>query len=372
MDVKPKAEPLADDCIVALSGAYCPDGMDPQSDQAAGPTPIMLSVMTTGGSQDVLPSAGGAAGVRGQGEAVSSSSEFTHDAIMLLIEAMAARWDLYGQRERSRLFQSVQQELDSHGYPLPVERIRRKWNNLIVTYKRVKERCRGRGQARTSWEYYEVMDAVLGKTEIAQGSSASATLLGLATTAQAAALCEDRPPVGISAAMPSSLFPNNLIATATQVPTLTPQRVTPPMMPPSLAPVPPLHPAPQNGPLSCSDSPLTVSSSPPRPKMTFVASSRRKSRGAPAVGVPTFVSQPQGGQAERRGAMLRGGYLSAQEQRALLDEQRHCRQEARERRRERTTNRVAEAVGRMATALELISSKQDTIIALLQRLADKH
>ncbi|XP_076120880.1 uncharacterized protein LOC143101637 isoform X1 [Alosa pseudoharengus] len=384
MDVKPKAEPLADDCIVALSGAYCPDGMDPQSDQAAGPTPIMLfftskenskvplAAMTNGssGSQDVLP---GAAGVRGQGEAVSSSSEFTHDAIMLLIEAMAARWDLYGQRERSRLFQSVQQELDSHGYPLPVERIRRKWNNLIVTYKRVKERCRGRGQARTSWEYYEVMDAVLGKTEIAQGSSASATLLGLATTAQAAALCEDRPPVGISAAMPSSLFPSNLIATATQVPTLTPQRVTPPMTPPSLAPVPPLHPSPQNAPLTCSDNSLTVSSAPPpRPKMTFAASSRRKSRGAPAVGMPTFVSQPQGGQAERRGAMLRGGYLSAQEQRALLEEQRHCRQEARERRRERTTNRVAESVGRMATALELISSKQDTIIALLQRLADKH
>lgn len=42
MDVKPKAEPLADDCIVALSGAFCPEGMDPQSDQAAGPTPIML------------------------------------------------------------------------------------------------------------------------------------------------------------------------------------------------------------------------------------------------------------------------------------------------------------------------------------------
>ena len=88
------------------------------------------------------------------------------------------------------------------------------------------------------------------------------------------------------------------------------------------------------------------------------------------MGVPTFLSQPQG-QAERRGTMLRG-YLSAQEQRALLDEQRQCRQEARERRRERTANRVAEAVGRMATALELISSKQDTIIALLQRLADKH
>lgn len=119
----------------------------------------LISVAMANGSsgvQDVLHGAAGQVAVRGPSEAVSSSSEFTHDAIMLLIEAMAARWDLYGQRERSRLFQSVQQELEGHGYPLPVERIRRKWNNLIVTYKRVKERCRGRGQARTSWEYYEV------------------------------------------------------------------------------------------------------------------------------------------------------------------------------------------------------------------------
>ncbi|KAL2101797.1 hypothetical protein ACEWY4_003558 [Coilia grayii] len=323
---------------------------------------------SSAGPQESIPSGAALPGVRGPSEAVSSSSEFTHDAIMLLIDAMAARWDLYGQRERSRLFQSVQQELENHGYPLPVERIRRKWNNLIVTYKRVKERCRGRGQARTSWEYYEVMDAVLGKTEIGQGSSASATLLGLATTAQAAALCDELPSVGPSSALPSSLFPSNLITTATQVPILTPQRATPPMTPPSLTSAPPLHSVPHNTAMTDSDDPLGASS--PQPKMNFMPSSRRKSRRAPSVGVPPFLSQPHG-QAERRGSMLRG-YLSTQEQRTLLEEQRQCRQEARERRRERTANRVAEAVGRMATALELISSKQDTIIALLQRLADRH
>ncbi|KAL0180128.1 hypothetical protein M9458_025570, partial [Cirrhinus mrigala] len=73
-------------------------------------------------------------------EAVSTSSEFTHGAIVHLIEAM----------------QSVQKELESHGHSLPVEKIRRKWNNLIVTYKRVKDRsslCGG--QTKTSWEYFE-------------------------------------------------------------------------------------------------------------------------------------------------------------------------------------------------------------------------
>lgn len=47
MDVKPKAEPFADDCVVALSGAYCSEGTDPQSDQAADPTPIMLCEFAT-------------------------------------------------------------------------------------------------------------------------------------------------------------------------------------------------------------------------------------------------------------------------------------------------------------------------------------
>lgn len=94
---------------------------------------------------------------RGCPEAVSTSSEFTHRAIVHLIEAMHRCWDVYGSHERSRLFQNVQSELENLGHSLPVEKIRRKWNNLIVTYKRVKERSRlGRGQAKTSWEYFEV------------------------------------------------------------------------------------------------------------------------------------------------------------------------------------------------------------------------
>lgn len=94
---------------------------------------------------------------RGYPEAVSTSSEFTHRAIVHLIEAMHRCWDMYGSHERSRLFQNVQSELENLGHSLPVEKIRRKWNNLIVTYKRVKERSRlGRGQAKTSWEYFEV------------------------------------------------------------------------------------------------------------------------------------------------------------------------------------------------------------------------
>lgn len=107
---------------------------------------------------DIVLQSTKSAGVRGI-EAVSTSSEFTHGAIVHLIEAMQRCWDVYSARERSLLFQSVQKELESHGHSLPVEKIRRKWNNLIVTYKRVKDRsllCGG--QTKTSWEYFEVRD----------------------------------------------------------------------------------------------------------------------------------------------------------------------------------------------------------------------
>lgn len=63
--------------------------------------------------------------------------------------------------------------------------------------------------------------------------------------------------------------------------------------------------------------------------------------------------------------------LKRQEEQAHLDRVARRRLEAREKRRERREVRMAESLGRIATALELLSSKQDTVIALLQRLADR-
>lgn len=87
---------------------------------------------------------------------LSSGSDFSSKAVLCLIEAVGRRWGLYETRERSQLFQSVQEEMASKGHILPVEKIRRKWNNLIVTYKRVKDRSRETGHAKTSWEFFDV------------------------------------------------------------------------------------------------------------------------------------------------------------------------------------------------------------------------
>lgn len=85
-----------------------------------------------------------------------AGSDFSSKAVLCLIEAVGRRWGLYETRERSQLFQSVQEEMASKGHILPVEKIRRKWNNLIVTYKRVKDRSRVTGHAKTSWEFFDV------------------------------------------------------------------------------------------------------------------------------------------------------------------------------------------------------------------------
>lgn len=89
-------------------------------------------------------------------KALPCGPDFSSKVVLCLIEAVGRRWGLYETRERSQLFQSVQEELASKGFMLPVEKIRRKWNNLIVTYKRVKDRSRETGHAKTSWEFFDV------------------------------------------------------------------------------------------------------------------------------------------------------------------------------------------------------------------------
>lgn len=81
--------------------------------------------------------------------------------------------------------------------------------------------------------------------------------------------------------------------------------------------------------------------------------------------------QNQKAKGEQGGCTMFQEILKRQEEQAYLDRVARRRVEAREKRRERREVRMSESLGRIATALELLSSKQDTVIALLQRLADR-
>uniref|UniRef100_UPI003AAA49F9 uncharacterized protein n=1 Tax=Centroberyx gerrardi TaxID=166262 RepID=UPI003AAA49F9 len=416
----------------------------------------------------------------------TSSSDFSSKAVLCLIEAVGRRWGLYETRERSQLFQSVQEEMAAKGHVLPVEKIRRKWNNLIVTYKRVKDRSRETGHAKTSWEFFDVgpivrketwghssnaqcypcavcllqcwkfpstvlMDATLSDTVGAQiinnkknkAGNTVATLSGpLAKIAakpqvpQATTIIRPYGDFATTGTMESmgqvaaSTQINNIIsndssitsmatttiAPGTNAPELKPlivlngDIVTTSTQPATLAPSPSsiasLYPTDTSSPspslgstnntdpkthryislkapslssavapfrlsnaqLSNNQNLLGLSSSFPPASSSLTSSMSTSFSSTTVTGTE---GQNQVGNEEQSSASLLQEMLRRQEEQAYLDRVARRRVEAREKKRERREARMAESLSRIATALELLSSKQDTVIALLQRLADR-
>ncbi|XP_066563300.1 espin-like [Amia ocellicauda] len=278
--------------------------------------------------------------------------EFSPQAIVQLIQAVGRRWEQYSTRERGRLFQGVQEELAQNGQAFPLERIRRKWNNLLVTYKRVHERARYTGQHKTTWEYYEMMDALLSSS-----SKSTATTTSMATTSN----------IALSLAA-------SLLSLPSLLPTLPSSPLSPPPPPPpssSINPDPP-NPAPQP-PASALTSPPPQEgpSSLPRPRRLAPRLRVNRKLKQPAVDSAAAFLAQQHSQVEERTGLLQS-FLAAQEERGRAEEEWRRREEERERRRELRERRALGTLGRLVTTLELLSSKQDTAIALLQRLADQH
>eukprot|EP00063_Salmo_salar_P085012 XP_014059847.1 PREDICTED: uncharacterized protein LOC106607433 [Salmo salar] len=322
------------------------------------------------------------------------SPEFSYQAIVYLIEAVGRRWSLYGTRERSQLFQSVQKELEEQGHCLPVEKIRRKWNNLIVTYKRVKYRGRETGQARTSWEYFEMMDAMLGDTIGAETTSSPTLVTSIpkVNVATETTKTEQKPlllPHGnlITACtrtlslVPSSLPLHTPVPSTLPLYTFVRSLPTPvcsslPLPNPLDTPSPrianntdPLQPNPSPDPVAQPPASRHIPSNLSRVHLRRKKHGRFSCSSSKGSSIISLLAQQQ--KRVEEGTSLLQEFLRRQEGHAKEEQVRHSRAEARGRRRERREARMAESLGRMATALELLSSKQDTVIALLQRLAER-
>ena len=84
----------------------------------------------------------------------TEDSEFDYDATMLLIESVRKHYTELRTNNKARpgLYRKIQEEFMKRGYTYSVERIRRKWNNLLGTFKRLqRERSN-----KPPWEYYKV------------------------------------------------------------------------------------------------------------------------------------------------------------------------------------------------------------------------
>ncbi|XP_069557530.1 uncharacterized protein [Brachyistius frenatus] len=370
-----------------------------------------------------------------------SGSDFSSKAVLCLIEAVGRRWGLYETRERSQLFQSVQEEMASKGHMLPVEKIRRKWNNLIVTYKRVKDRSRETGHAKTSWEFFDLMDATLCDTIGTQilnnkrnkGGSTVSTLPGpltkitakqqqlpqpttiirpngdfastagvelvgqgaatsqiisstAATTSMSAATVS---PTNASELKPLIVLNGDIVSTSIHPATIVPAPsfISSPCFTETASTSPSLgstsntdlntsRKAPSLSPgvipFRLSTAPLTHNQSVLGLSSSFAPTSPCLTSSAAASLSATTMSGTEGqNQKGNKEHTLFQEILKRQEEQAYLDRVARRRVEAREKRRERREVRMSESLGRIATALELLSSKQDTVIALLQRLADR-
>nr|XP_057904940.1 uncharacterized protein LOC131103067 [Doryrhamphus excisus] len=330
-------------------------------------------------------------------------SDFSSKAVLCLIEAVGRRWGLYETRERSQLFQSVQEELAAKGHILPVERIRRKWNNLIVTYKRVKDRSRETGQAKTSWEFFNLMDATLCDT-VGSYISNKRSKGGGAVPTQVTPKLHIPPPTTI-------IHPNGNFSTPVHVePGLKAQSAPGGNNSDAIGTIRQTE-SPDLKPLMVLNSDIVTSSlhlASTDPPPSFISSSCFTHPASPSLGSDLnlntpgkVLSFPTDVMCFRRGHNLASNFPSAssvstsaepkvkkaneehmsapfyreifkkREEQTHLDGVAHGRVDAREKRRERREVRMAKSLCRIATALELLSSKQDTVIALLQRLADK-
>ncbi|XP_077411676.1 uncharacterized protein LOC144042672 [Vanacampus margaritifer] len=384
-------------------------GLDHATEELRGPSALHVATTTTTDVQlsSVMP------------PAPPPGSDFSSKAVLCLIDAVGRRWGLYETRERSQLFQSVQEELAAKGHFLPVERIRRKWNNLIVTYKRVKDRSRETGHAKTSWEFFDLMDATLCDTV---GSYISSNKRGKGSGAivpQASAKATPRLHVPPSAtiARPNGNFPASFLvesgvksqaaASISSTGAIASMPAVRQTESPDLKPLivlnseivtANLHLASTEPPQSFIPSPCFTQTASPSLGAT-VNTDPNTSRKAPSFPTDVIcfhrsnnhnlasnfpstcssslstsaISGPEGhkGNEAQSGSSFYQEILKRKEEHTELDGAARVRREARERRREKREVRMGKSLSRIATALELLSSKQDTVIALLQRLADR-
>lgn len=115
----------------------------------------------------------------GEYNIVEGEDDFNHNATLLLIECIRDRYDQFcsSRQERNLVYMEIQEELRYYSYTFSIEKIRSKWNSLVTTYKRIKDRHKigGIGLGRRIWDYFQPLDDLLGPTYISPVSSGLST-----------------------------------------------------------------------------------------------------------------------------------------------------------------------------------------------------
>lgn len=100
----------------------------------------------------------------------NKNEDFNHTATLLLIELIRERFQKFLIiHTRPAVYKEVQEEMCFRGFSFSLEKIRKKWNDLITSYQKIKERKHKNDDLceQVSWDYYQVLDDLLGTNVLA-------------------------------------------------------------------------------------------------------------------------------------------------------------------------------------------------------------
>ncbi|KAI9533954.1 hypothetical protein NQZ68_018322 [Dissostichus eleginoides] len=107
-------------------------------------------------------------------EHLDSTQDFTHNTILLLLDLTKTHQHVY-YRNKPGFYKLIQRQFTKEGYSFSSDKIRKKLNNLLTTYKRAKDRSASTGEGKITWEYYGIMDNLFGKCTV--GSAPPGTVV---------------------------------------------------------------------------------------------------------------------------------------------------------------------------------------------------
>ncbi|KAK7022874.1 hypothetical protein SK128_013682 [Halocaridina rubra] len=97
---------------------------------------------------------------------VSDASEgFNHSATLLFIDCVSKNKNLLKTKQSMEMFSRIRKMMAEEGFTFTEAKLRKKWYNLLVNYRRILERANEIGDLVLSWPYYEPMDNIISDTK---------------------------------------------------------------------------------------------------------------------------------------------------------------------------------------------------------------
>ncbi|XP_064103174.1 uncharacterized protein LOC135213161 isoform X1 [Macrobrachium nipponense] len=103
--------------------------------------------------------------MKGLEHIIVGSEGFNHAATLLFIDCIKKHKDLLRKKKSPEMFLEIKQEMAKEGFSFTEAKLRKKWYNLLISYRRILERANETGDLISSWPYYEAIDSIIVDTK---------------------------------------------------------------------------------------------------------------------------------------------------------------------------------------------------------------